>query len=97
MNVEEFNNLHDAIQILKKKSLTDDEEVYKMIATVAGIGAMKTMLSKYLPKGTVIIGTGNLPEMYNLDKPIVNNQEVESWGILRRLTLAMNGNYSRPR
>jgi len=58
MTIEEFDNLHDAIQLLKNRKSLSDEEVIKMIATIAAISAWKTMTSKMIPKGQVIIGIG---------------------------------------
>jgi hypothetical protein len=52
--------LDTAIKLLEEMedSKPTDEELYKMIATLAALKGLKTMVSKYLPKGTVVIGGG---------------------------------------
>lgn len=46
-----------AIHLLKKSNLNEDE-INTMIATLGSLTNRKTMLSKMIPKGQIIIGTG---------------------------------------
>jgi hypothetical protein len=47
----------EAINILNKPEMSEDE-IHKMIATLNQTLGGKTMKTPFLPKGTVLIGTG---------------------------------------
>ena len=49
--------LEEAMMLVNKPELSESE-IHSMIATLAATIGLKTVLSKYIPKGTVLIGTG---------------------------------------
>lgn len=51
-------SIEEAIKILEKPKMSE-EEIYSVIATLSSLMNAKTFASKFVPKGTVIIGIGD--------------------------------------
>lgn len=63
-NKIETVSLGNMLELLKKaeKAKPSDEKLFKMIATLASVKNLETFKTKMLPKGKVLIGTGEILE-----------------------------------
>lgn len=62
----EYVCFDEAIRVLKEmeKNKPNEQDIYKMIATLGEMINSKTMTSKYIPKGIIMIGTGDDLDSY---------------------------------
>lgn len=54
-----IKTLEEAIEILNKPKMSDDE-INSMIATLADLRGAETIISEFMPKDMVVIGTGDM-------------------------------------